>query len=79
MLWMRLWSKRVHRYRSGRTVGGGQMGGTDGRVVGGRVGLVGAMSIAVRAERMDFAEFQEAFLPALRKAASSLGARLYPE
>ncbi|HZF86158.1 MAG TPA: IclR family transcriptional regulator C-terminal domain-containing protein [Burkholderiaceae bacterium] len=42
-------------------------------------GLVGAMSIAVRAERMDFAEFQEAFLPALRKAASSLGARLYPE
>ncbi|MFG5411238.1 MAG: IclR family transcriptional regulator C-terminal domain-containing protein [Piscinibacter sp.] len=41
--------------------------------------LVGAMSIAVRAERMSFAEFREAFLAALRKAGTTLGERLYPE
>ena len=41
--------------------------------------LVGAMSIAVRAERMSFAEFREAFLADLRKAGTTLGERLYPE
>lgn len=39
---------------------------------------VAAMSIAVRVERMEFVEFREAFLPALRKARSTLQARLYP-
>jgi IclR family pca regulon transcriptional regulator len=40
---------------------------------------VGAMSIAVRAERMTLAEFRDAFLPALCKARDQLSARLYPE
>jgi len=40
---------------------------------------VAAMSIAVRAERMSFVEFRDAFLPALRKARSTLAGRLYPE
>ena len=40
---------------------------------------VGAMSIAVRAERMTMAEFREAFLPALRKARDTLASRLYQE
>ncbi|MDP9994453.1 hypothetical protein J2W30_004690 [Variovorax boronicumulans] len=35
------------------------------------------MSIAVRAERMPLAEVRETFLPALRKAASSLVTRLH--
>jgi IclR family pca regulon transcriptional regulator len=42
-------------------------------------GAVGAMSIAVRAERMTLAEFREAFLPALRKARDTLATRLYRE
>ncbi|WP_345540401.1 IclR family transcriptional regulator domain-containing protein [Variovorax defluvii] len=41
--------------------------------------MVAAMSIAVRAERMSFIEFRDAFLPALRKAGATLGGRLYPE
>ncbi|OUL99753.1 IclR family transcriptional regulator domain-containing protein [Variovorax sp. JS1663] len=41
--------------------------------------MVAAMSIAVRAERMSFVEFRDAFLPALRKASATLGGRLYPE
>jgi len=40
---------------------------------------VAAMSIAVRAERMEFVEFRDAFLPALLKARGTLAARLYPE
>ncbi|MEJ7687004.1 MAG: IclR family transcriptional regulator C-terminal domain-containing protein [Variovorax sp.] len=40
---------------------------------------VAAMSIAVRAERMEFVEFRDAFLPALLKARSTLADRLYPE
>jgi IclR family pca regulon transcriptional regulator len=40
---------------------------------------VAAMSIAVRAERMTLAELRETFLPALLKASSSLGERLYTE
>jgi IclR family pca regulon transcriptional regulator len=40
---------------------------------------VAAMSIAVRAERMTFAEFRDAFLPALRRARTTLAGRLYPE
>jgi IclR family pca regulon transcriptional regulator len=40
---------------------------------------VGAMSISVRAERMSFTEFQQAFLPALLKARDSLADRLVPE
>jgi IclR family pca regulon transcriptional regulator len=41
--------------------------------------MVAAMSIAVRAERMSFVEFRDAFLPALRKASATLAGRLYPE
>ncbi|VWX58251.1 IclR family transcriptional regulator [Burkholderiales bacterium 8X] len=41
-------------------------------------GTVAAMSIAVSAERMAFAEFREAFLPSLQKARSTLEKRLYP-
>ena len=40
---------------------------------------VAAMSIAVRSERMAFAEFRDAFLPALKKARNTLAGRLYPE
>lgn len=40
---------------------------------------VGAMSIAVRAERMTLPEFRDAFLPALRKARDTLATRLYRE
>jgi IclR family pca regulon transcriptional regulator len=40
---------------------------------------VAAMSIAVRIERMEMAEFREAFLPALRRARNTLAARLPPE
>jgi IclR family pca regulon transcriptional regulator len=40
---------------------------------------VAAMSIAVRTERMEMAEFREAFLPALRKARDTLASRLYRE
>ncbi|VTU19613.1 IclR family transcriptional regulator domain-containing protein [Variovorax sp. PBL-E5] len=40
---------------------------------------VAAMSIAVRAERMEMAEFREAFLPALRRARNTLAGRLSPE
>ena len=39
---------------------------------------VGAMSIAVRAERMTLAEFRDAFLPVLCRARDQLSARLYP-
>jgi IclR family pca regulon transcriptional regulator len=40
---------------------------------------VAAMSIAVRAERMELLELRDAFLPALRKASATLTGRLYPE
>jgi IclR family pca regulon transcriptional regulator len=40
---------------------------------------VAGISISVRAERMSFDEFREAFLPALLKARDSLAARLVPE
>jgi IclR family pca regulon transcriptional regulator len=40
---------------------------------------VGGLSISVRAERMSFVEFRQAFLPALLKARDSLAARLVPE
>jgi IclR family pca regulon transcriptional regulator len=40
---------------------------------------VAGMSIAVRSERMEFVEFRDAFLPALRKASTTLTGRLYPE
>jgi IclR family pca regulon transcriptional regulator len=40
---------------------------------------VAALSISVRAERMSFAEFRQAFLPSLLKASDSLAARLVPE
>jgi IclR family pca regulon transcriptional regulator len=40
---------------------------------------VAAMSISVRAERMTFPEFQQALLPALRKAGDSLAQRLVRE
>jgi IclR family transcriptional regulator, pca regulon regulatory protein len=40
---------------------------------------VGAMSIAVRAERMTLSEFRDAFLPALMKARDTLATRLYRE
>ena len=40
---------------------------------------VAAMSIAVRAERMAFIEFRDAFLPSLRKARNTLASRLFPE
>ncbi len=40
---------------------------------------VAAMSIAVRVERMSLAELREAFLPALLRARSLLGERLYSE
>lgn len=40
---------------------------------------VGAMSIAVRSERMTLAEFRDAFLPALIKARDTLSTRLYRE
>ena len=39
--------------------------------------FIGAMSIAVRAERMTMAEFREAFLPALQRARTTLGSRLF--
>ena len=39
--------------------------------------VTAAMSIAVRAERMTLAEVRETFLPALRKASSSLVTRLH--
>ncbi len=42
-------------------------------------GTVGAMSIAVRVERMTMAEFRDAFLPVLKKARDTLAARLAPE
>ncbi len=38
---------------------------------------VGAMSIAVRAERMTMVEFREAFLPALQRARTTLATRLF--
>lgn len=38
--------------------------------------FVGAMSIAVRAERMTMAEFRDAFLPALQRARTTLASRL---
>ena len=38
---------------------------------------IGAMSIAVRAERMSMVEFRDAFLPALKLASSTLTARLF--
>lgn len=40
---------------------------------------VGAMSIAVRSERMSLAEFRDAFLPALMRARDTLTTRLYRE
>ncbi len=40
---------------------------------------VGGLSISVRAERMEFGDFQDALLPALLKARDSLAARLVPE
>lgn len=40
---------------------------------------VGAMSIAVRAERMTMAEFRDAFLPALQRARTTLAARLFAQ
>lgn len=40
---------------------------------------VGAMSIAVRAERMTLAELKEAFLPSLIKARDTLASRLFRE
>lgn len=40
---------------------------------------VAAMSIAVRTERMDHAEFTRTFLPVLRKARDTLAGRLYKE
>ncbi|MBA3772670.1 MAG: helix-turn-helix domain-containing protein [Ramlibacter sp.] len=40
---------------------------------------VGAMSIAVRIDRMTMVELRDAFLPVLRKARDSLATRLYPE
>jgi len=40
---------------------------------------VAGISISVRAERMAFTEFRDAFLPALLKARDSLAARLLPE
>lgn len=40
--------------------------------------VVNAMSIAVRVERMDMAEFREAFLPMLKRARDTLEARLFP-
>lgn len=40
---------------------------------------VGAMSIAVRAERMAMAEFREAFLPALQRARTTLADRLFAQ
>ncbi|WP_372824651.1 IclR family transcriptional regulator C-terminal domain-containing protein [Polaromonas sp.] len=39
--------------------------------------FVGAMSIAVRAERMTLAEFREAFLSALQRATTALSSRLF--
>lgn len=39
--------------------------------------FVGAMSIAVRAERMTMAEFRQAFLPALQRARTTLVTRLF--
>ena len=38
---------------------------------------VGAMSIAVRAERMTMVEFREAFLPSLQRARTTLATRLF--
>jgi IclR family pca regulon transcriptional regulator len=38
---------------------------------------IGAMSIAVRAERMSMVEFRENFLPALQRARNTLTTRLY--
>ncbi len=40
--------------------------------------FVGAMSIAVRAERMTMAEFRDAFLPTLQRARVTLADRLFP-
>jgi IclR family pca regulon transcriptional regulator len=40
---------------------------------------VGAMSIAVRSERMSLTEFRDAFLPALMRARDTLKSRLYRE
>jgi IclR family pca regulon transcriptional regulator len=42
-------------------------------------GVVAAMSIAVRVERMTLAECREAFLPALQKASHNLTGRLFPQ
>jgi IclR family pca regulon transcriptional regulator len=39
---------------------------------------VAAMSIAMRAERMEFIEFRDTLLPALRRAGATLAGRLYP-
>ncbi|WP_096699859.1 IclR family transcriptional regulator C-terminal domain-containing protein [Polaromonas sp. AER18D-145] len=48
--------------------------------VGDRAGnAVGAMSIAVRAERMTMIEFRDAFLPALQRARTTLAARLFSQ
>jgi IclR family pca regulon transcriptional regulator len=41
--------------------------------------FVGAMSIAVRAERMTMAEVREAFLPALQRARATLASRLFAQ
>lgn len=41
--------------------------------------FVGAMSIAVRAERMTMGEFREAFLPALQRARTTLASRLFAQ
>lgn len=41
--------------------------------------IVAGMSISVRAERMSFVEFRDAFLPALRRARTTLADRLFPE
>lgn len=40
--------------------------------------VIAAMSIAVRAERMQLSELQDAFLAALQRASQSLTRRLYP-
>lgn len=41
--------------------------------------FVGAMSIAVRAERMTMTEFRDAFLPALQRARTTLATRLFEQ
>jgi IclR family transcriptional regulator, pca regulon regulatory protein len=41
--------------------------------------VVSAMSMAVRSERMAFSEFQESYLPVLRRASQNLSTRLFPQ